>query len=141
MVSLAVAACVSWASLASAQETVTTEGGGPNRAMLTTGITAAAAGYAPAFIVGVTSNLSADRKLLVPVLGPWLDLGNRPSGEPLNKALLVTDGVLQAFGAVSIVGAFVFPEERTVTVTSDVKFTVTPTAGNGGVGVAAVGSF
>ena len=38
--------------------------------------------------------------------------------ETVNKVLIVVDGIFQGLGALDIVGAFVFPEARTVTVRS-----------------------
>jgi hypothetical protein len=70
-------------------------------------------GYAPAVYVGATSPLKQDRTLLLPVLGPWIDLLARPAcnssnntpvdpctGESLAKAALVTSGIAQALGTV-----------------------------------------
>jgi hypothetical protein len=48
-------------------------------AFVVLGLVTFAVGYAPAFYVGATSALKADRVLLLPVLGPWIDLGTRPS--------------------------------------------------------------
>jgi hypothetical protein len=69
-------------------------------------------GYGPAFYVGATSTLKQDRLLLLPALGPWLDVLARPkcesfnapidpcTGETLAKAAIVTSGIVQALGAV-----------------------------------------
>ena len=69
-------------------------------------------GYAPSFYVGATSSLKEDRVLLLPVLGPWIDLLSRPkceSGnepidpcitESLAKAAIVASGLVQAVGTV-----------------------------------------
>jgi hypothetical protein len=93
------------------------------------------------------------------VVEPWLDLAARSScsahascnDETVNGAFLVVEGVLQGFGALDIVGAFVFPETRTVTVGSSdrgaarrssasIRFLPARVGGNA-YGVAAVSSF
>ncbi|HWO11814.1 MAG TPA: hypothetical protein VNN80_20115, partial [Polyangiaceae bacterium] len=66
--------------------------------------------------------------------------------ETVNKVLLVTDGVFQGIGALQIVGAFIFPETRAVTIahsdgTPAVSFTVTPAHIAGGRGLLATGEF
>jgi hypothetical protein len=72
-------------------------------------------GYAPAFYVGATSPLKSDRTLLLPILGPWIDLLARPKcdsgnlpldpcvGESLAKAGIISSGVAQALGTVLFV--------------------------------------
>jgi hypothetical protein len=109
--------------------------------------------YIPALVVAIESDRSSDNHLYAPVVGPWLALADRDDcsgdcdGETVNKVLLVTDGVFQGLGALQIVGAFVFPETRTVAVTSAdgstaVSFTVTPAnMGRRGTGLMAVGNF
>ncbi len=117
-----------WSSAASAQrrETVTTTG--PNRAMLRTGIFAFGVSYIPSVIVAAESYHSGDKSLYIPVAGPWMDLADRGTcgnlGQPscdtetAYKVLLVVDGIFQGIGALDIMGAFVFPETRTVTISS-----------------------
>jgi hypothetical protein len=65
--------------------------------------------------------------------------------------LIVIDGVFQGIGALDIVGAFIFPETRTVTVSSSkrsetrvssLSLRVLPArVGAGAYGLAAVGTF
>jgi hypothetical protein len=69
-------------------------------------------GYAPAFYVGATSTLKQDRVLLLPILGPWIDLLARPKcesgtapvdpciGESLAKVAIGASGIVQAVGTV-----------------------------------------
>ena len=136
-------------------ETVST---GPSRALLQSGIWTLGLSYIPAVVVASESERAADRRLYVPVAGPWLDLasrGNCPSTtacdhETTNKVLIVADGIFQGVGALNIVGAFLFPETRTVTVSSSTHSIRTPSltlrvvptqvAGRA-YGLAAVGSF
>ncbi len=100
---------------------------GPNRALLHSGIWTLGLSYVPAVVVAAESNRVADKRLYVPVAGPWLDLASRGSCYPnntpcnhetTNKVLIVVDGIFQGIGALNIVGAFLFPETRTVTVSS-----------------------
>jgi hypothetical protein len=69
--------------------------------------------YGPSVYFGATSSLKADRALLVPVLGPWIDLASRPgctsdprlpvdncTPESLTKVAIVASGLTQALGAV-----------------------------------------
>jgi hypothetical protein len=72
-------------------------------------------GYGPAVYVGATSPLKQDRLLVLPVLGPWIDIlarpkcnsGNTPidpcTGESLAKAAVITSGIVQAIGTVLFV--------------------------------------
>ncbi len=123
-------AMVSWASAAAAQsrrETISTTG--PNRSLLHSGLFMLGVPYVASVIVATGSDHPGDDNLYMPVAGPWMDLANRGScghlgerscdGETFNKVMLVVDGVFQGLGALDIVGAFVFPETRTVTVASD----------------------
>jgi hypothetical protein len=72
-----------------------------------------AAAYVPSAIVGGNSSVKGDSLLLIPLLGPWLDLAKRDacnpndpteqtltpcSTESFNNALLVTSGVTQLIG-------------------------------------------
>ena len=132
---------------------------GPNRALLTSGVWTLGLSYVPAVIVAAESNRDADRRLYIPVAGPWLDLGSRGrcpqnemcNHETANKVLIVVDGVFQGIGALNIVGAFLFPQTRTVTVSStkDAKppalsgtFRLVPAqVGARGYGLAAIGTF
>jgi hypothetical protein len=134
-------------------ETSTT---GPNRALLRSGVWTLGAAYAPALIVAVESNRTADKRLYIPVAGPWLDLSSRGKcaatekcdHETTNKVLLAVDGVFQGIGALNIIGSFLFPETRSVTVASNghkgasgFSIRVVPTRVEGAYGVAAVGKF
>jgi hypothetical protein len=74
--------------------------------------------YGPAIYVGAASPLKADRVMLLPVLGPWIDLIARPkctpdpgaaglpvdscSGETVVKVGLVASGLGQALGVVLV---------------------------------------
>ena len=98
----------------------------PNRPLLHSGIWILGLSYVPAVIVATESTREGDKRLYIPVAGPWLDLASRSncpstvacSNETTNKVFIVVDGVFQGLGAFNIVGAFVFPETRTVTMSS-----------------------
>jgi hypothetical protein len=165
---LAVAAALGLSTAASAQQTVVRGEpvarpqvvyeqpgyAGPNRALVSTGLVGLGLSYVPAAIVASQSSLDADKKLFIPVAGPWLNYANRPdcreSGiacdtENTNKVLLVADGVVQGVSALTFLVGLLTPEptERVVRTASD-KPTIhfTPASmGAGGVGAAAFGTF
>lgn len=78
------------------------------------------ASYLPTLIAGASSTLDKDRALLVPVVGPWIDLASRDhcvnppevdvpgfeggidkcTEETVNRVALVTSGVAQLLGTV-----------------------------------------
>jgi hypothetical protein len=98
--------------------------------------------YAPAVVVGVSSGLGADRALLVPVVGPWIDLTQRPGCKPVAschsedsaKALVVVDGIVQAIGALTALGGLVVR-------TPEATVRVAPAQVGAGYGVVALGTF
>jgi hypothetical protein len=92
----------------------------PNERVIASGGVLLGLSWGVSIGVAAESSHKGDSHLYVPILGPWLDLGARggcpPSGscdtESTNKVLLVTGGVLEAVGALEIVGALLFPEPR-----------------------------
>ena len=125
---------------------------GPNSTLLRTGVFTLGLSYVPALVVAIESDVSADKHLYAPVVGPWLDLANRDdacdncNSETVNKVLLVTDGVFQGLGALQILGAFMWPETRTVAVSGSdgsqlLSFRVMPAAVAGTRGLVATGEF
>jgi hypothetical protein len=120
---------------------------GPSRGMLHSGIVTLGISYVPAVVVAASSDRSADKRLYLPLAGPWLDLGQRDcpacSHETLNKALLITDGIVQGLGALDIVGAFFFVETRTEEASNaePPSIRIAPTRIAGGYGLTAIGSF
>lgn len=130
---------------------------GPNLVLVTTGLATFGFAYLPSVIVASESSQPADRHLYVPVVGPWLDLGNRPAcgagsiacnTETANKVLLIGNGVLQSLGIVTtVVGLFIPQPATAVTTTATAKndkpgVHVTATGfGNGLYGVTAFGKF
>jgi hypothetical protein len=132
---------------------------GPNRTLLHSGIWILGLSYVPAVIVAAESSRDGDKRLYIPVAGPWMDLAARSSCPPNlscnnetgNKVLIVVDGVFQGIGALDIVGGFIFPEKRTVTVRESARgehqlsppsFRIFPARVSAGAyGLAAVGTF
>jgi hypothetical protein len=131
-----------------------TESTGPDGRTIGGGIVTFGISYGIAIGVAAGSGHEGDHHLFVPIVGPWLDLGDRGAcplsrscaGETANRALIVVDGVFQAIGVLTVVSGFVFPKTRDVTTTTTgaTKPTVeiTPVQyAHGGVGLAAVGTF
>jgi hypothetical protein len=126
---------------------------GPTLWMIETGLANFAFAYIPVVVVGATSGLAADRNLLVPLAGPWIDLTQRPACSPAStcstessaKALLVFDGVFQAIGAFTVVGGFLITHETPAvrgTASSRPALRVSPAQiGTSGYGVVALASF
>jgi hypothetical protein len=125
----------------------------PNRPLLGTGTGLFLMSYAPAAVIGAMSSRDDDRRLLIPVAGPWMDLEQRqcgarnrcPPDEDMNKALLVASGIVQGAGVLMILGGLIVPETTTVQERErlakkpSVKFL--PVSLGAGAGVGAIGRF
>lgn len=146
------ALCVSGTASAQAVERETvTERGGPSQGMLVSGIVTGGISYGVAAVVALSSDVSADHRMIVPLAGPWLALSGRPAcggttgrscdAATTDKVLIATDGVFQAVGAFLIIDAFLNPRTTTVTRAARRPVLVVPTAGSNGYGLAAVGHF
>jgi hypothetical protein len=111
---------------------------------LTAGVIMLTLGYVPTAYVGAVS--SADRVLLAPVVGPWIDLVNRPACVPPQtsvplpvdpcmvdkaaRAALITSGALQGLAAaLTLVG---LPAQARI-VDGDRGVAIVPTAGGASV--------
>lgn len=122
-----------------------------NMPLIYTGAAAFAAGYVPAAAFGAFSDRDSDRSLLAPLVGPWIALGERDcsggdapcSNEGLDKALMITSGVVQGAGVVAVaLGLFIKPPERTaLPIATAPKVHFTPMSFRAGAGVGAVGTF
>jgi hypothetical protein len=132
------------------QPTVPTAG--PRTWLIDGGAAVFAASYVPVIVVGASSAQNADRSLFVPLAGPWIDLGQRPSCAPAivctsetsARALLIVDGLFQALGVVSFVGGLLTSEPETMQRVADPRSTlrITPAQiGAGGYGMVALGTF
>ena len=134
-------------------ETTTSQATGPSMAMVESGLTIFGLSYLPAVVVGAESGLTADRSLFVPIVGPWIDLTQRPgcaagtscNSEDTAKVVIVVDGVFQAIGALTILGGFLTTAHETKTVraaTGEPTLRLRPAQmGQGGYGMLALGSF
>lgn len=123
--------------------------GGPNRALLLTGGGIFVGTYAASAIVSGFSETRGDEYLVIPVVGPWLDLSHRDcdfgecgSREDFYLANILGSGLAQATGLALIATSFIVgdrstPEERTKGAVRIVPATV----GRGGAGLSALGSF
>jgi len=109
-----------------ANQTVTETDTGPNP-LLMSGLVGFGASYGAAVIVAASSNHQGDNRLYVPILGPWLDIGDRGDcpvkssacdNETTNKVLLVADGVIQGASALAIVGGILSVGSPTTTQTT-----------------------
>jgi hypothetical protein len=119
--------------------------------LVTTGVVTLGLSYGAAALVAATSTHQGDNRLYVPVLGPWLDLADRGScpvessscdHETTNKILLVSDGVIQAVGALTILSGLMSPSRPLAQVGGLKIATVAPVSyGAGRPGLAAVGTF
>jgi hypothetical protein len=130
----------------------------PNNALLSEGFFAFLGAYVPSVIVAVVNDNSYDKRLYIPIAGPWVDLASRPGcggigqstcgSETGYKALLIVAGAVQALGALAIVAGLALPERR---ITPPPAKAEKPTvhvqpaelglAGRGGYGLAAFGTF
>jgi hypothetical protein len=100
----------------------------PNRPLLIGGLIAFGAGYVPSVIIAAEANTTFDNYLYIPIVGPWLDLANRPqcggtfqprcSTETGRKIVLAANGVLQAAGAAAIVLGLALPGKHSELVTA-----------------------
>jgi hypothetical protein len=132
----------------------------PNRAMLGTGAIIFGAPYVAGVIVAAQSSLHEDHNLYIPVVGPWLDLGQRPcgfgsscsSGDNVAAGFLVASGIAQGAGVLMMLGSLVVPEHTTETVTTTTgkalppapekgEVHVMPVSYAGGGGIGAAGKF
>ncbi len=127
--------------------------------LLGTGLFLLAVSYLPAVSVAASSTMMVDQHLYVPVVGPWIDLSQRPACAPplncateqTNRALLETSGILQGVGAfLTLVGLLTSDDDDVnhpapAKSTNDAKATriqVMPTQfGATGYGLAAFGKF
>lgn len=127
---------------------------GPNVGLITTGLVTFGLSYVPALVVAGESTQSADHNLYVPIVGPWIDIANRPAcntpggpdctTESTDKVLIGVDGVFQGVGAVMTVLGLLTPEHHEiVTAAKNDKpiLHVSPTRVGSGYGLGAVGTW
>jgi hypothetical protein len=98
----------------------------PNSSLLEKGIFAFSASYVPSVIVAVVNDNSYDKRLYLPVVGPWLDLADRPGcggtgqtpcgTEAAFKLFLIAAGSFQGLGVAASVVSLAVPA-RVITTT------------------------
>jgi hypothetical protein len=123
----------------------------PNRTLLSTGVGMFVISYGASVVAGAVSDRDEDQNLFIPVVGPWIDLNDRGSctgcsNEGLNKAMLITSGIVQGAGVLLGLGSLVIPEtttttERRSTAEAKPEVHVLPVSFGAGAGVGAVGRF
>jgi hypothetical protein len=101
---------------------------GVNRPLLRTSAVLFTVPYAITFVTAMAKSKETDGTLYIPVVGPFIELGNDTSAG--NKVLLVGSGVLQSVGLIGIVTSFFVPESKTKNwpLLGNHKVTVTPVA-------------
>jgi hypothetical protein len=110
--------------------------------------------YVPAVMTASESTLAIDKHLYVPVVGPWLDLANRPNcslnlscnTETGSQALLVVDGIFQGLAVIQVLAGLgaVARDTATAVAKSDDQPAVRIRPAQfaaGGYGLAAIGKF
>ncbi len=118
----------------------------PNGELISTGVVVLGGTYTASALAATMSRNPADKRLYVPLAGPWMDLAARADGErdsrseTVEKALLVADGVLQGVGTLQILGGFMFPTARTVAKPRGAEVHVMPSVGRIN-GIQASGTF
>lgn len=86
----------------------------PSAALTNAGIVTLALSYGVAAISGGASTYDKDRLLLIPIVGPWIDLANRPANdchcgeEAAARIGLVVDGIFQAIGVIELVAGLIW---------------------------------
>ena len=123
----------------------------PNRPLLSTGAGLFVISYGASVVTAAVSPLDADKKLFIPLVGPWIDLDQRPGGgnnEDLNKAMIITSGIVQGAGVLLALSSLVIPETRSTTARTETakvekkpEVHVLPVSFGAGAGVGAVGIF
>ncbi|MBX3227855.1 MAG: hypothetical protein KIT84_22865 [Labilithrix sp.] len=126
----------------------------PNKTLLVTGGSLFLLSYVPSVLVAAQSDREADNRLYIPVVGPWLDLGQRncdvnPCGdsEGVAKAFIIASGAVQGIGVLTALSSLVIPERERVqvrqpaTAATKPEVHVLPVSFAGGGGLGAVGRF
>lgn len=117
-------------------------GNRPNKTLLGGSIGLLALSYVPAAIVGIASPKGTDAWMALPVVGPWIALGEGSDARPwTGDVAIAADGVIQGIATVGIVTSFLVPDAE-LPLGMNSKLRVTPTTmGKDGYGVGAGGVF
>jgi hypothetical protein len=128
---------------------------GTGGTLLLAGVVTFGLSYVPAVMTASESTFALDKQLYVPVVGPWLDLANRPNcgvgslpcnSEIANQALLIVDGFFQGLAVIQVLAGLGAVAHDTATAVAKVDDTPTvhvrpAQVGAGGYGLAAIGKF
>jgi hypothetical protein len=127
-----------------------------NAGVFGSGVAVFGLSYGASVIAAASSDKDNDRgnrRLFVPVVGPWLALSDRGScnvsesrcdGETTAKVLLVADGVFQAAGIIGMIDGLLQPSSHRMIATTakrDTKVHMSPSFASGGPGLALTGGF
>ena len=93
----------------------------PNYELIAGGTLLFVSAYGFSAMTASASPVAADEHLFIPVVGPWLDLAERPrcdnikthpacETEGANKAMLVASGLTQSLGVLLVLGGVLFPK-------------------------------
>lgn len=118
----------------------------PHRTLLWTSAAIFGVTYATSVVAGgIAGDRLPDKNLFVPVVGPWLDLGQRncdfrpcdPTQETLFQSLIIASGLLQGGATVLAVSSFVVGKGAGEAATPRIGALVAPVSypGGGGVGL------
>jgi hypothetical protein len=126
----------------------------PNRTLLSTGVGIFVVSYGASAVAGAISDRDTDKNLFIPVVGPWMDLAQRDCSnadpcanrEDINKAMIITSGVVQGASLLMVVGSLLVPEttaitERRTSAKNQPSVTVSPMSFAAGAGLGAIGRF
>jgi len=125
----------------------------PNRRLLWTGVTAFAVTYTASVVGGgVGGDRISDKNLFIPLVGPWLDLGQRDcefrgcndKQEVVFKSLIIASGIVQGAGVLVALSSLFIPETtQPVRIQAKTRpdVHVLPVSLSGGAGLGAVGTF
>lgn len=126
----------------------------PNRTLLSTGVGIFVVSYGASAVAGAISDRESDKNLFIPVVGPWMDLADRNCGgadpcgnrEDINKAMIITSGVVQGAGVLMALGSLIIPEttsvtEKRTTAKNKPSVAVSPVSFGAGAGLGAIGRF
>lgn len=123
----------------------------PNTLMMKTGVGIFVVSYGSSVVAAAVSPRDEDKNLFIPVVGPWLDLGDRDcatrscGNDDVAKAMIISSGIAQGVGVLLGVGSLFVPESTTTRtrneVTSKAEVTFTPVSYGSGAGLGAVGRF
>lgn len=125
----------------------------PNRTLLSTGVGIFVVSYGASAVAAAVSDRDADKNLFIPVVGPWMDLGDRGcdtrgcgNREDINKAMIITSGIVQGAGVLMALSSLIVPEstsvsEKRTTAKAKPEVRVSPVSFGAGAGLGAVGRF